>query len=77
MATRKKRRARQSGERDLFALASERAYYDALHQHFLDLAHERLRDPEYRVLLDDFIEKTYLFLARKRQPAPVGFGRRA
>ena len=68
---RKTRRARPSrrldGEKELMTAASERAYYDALHQHFLDLAYERLKDPEYRAILEDFIEKTHLFLARKKK----------
>ncbi len=51
----------------LFAAASEGACYDALHQHILDLAYERLKDPEYRALLEDFIVKTYLFLARRKR----------
>lgn len=70
MASRRKsrrvRRPRLNGEAGLIPAASERAYYDALHQHFLDLAYERLRDPEYRAILEEFLEKTHRFLARKR-----------
>jgi hypothetical protein len=75
MGIKKKRRARRlrrrTGERDIFTLAGERAYHDALHQHLLDIAHERLGDPEYRALVDDFIEKTYRFLARKSKHGRV------
>jgi hypothetical protein len=57
--------SKENGEAQLIVAASERAYYDALHQHFLDLAYERLKDPEYRVILEEFLEKTHRFLARK------------
>ena len=59
--------SRQNGEARLIVAASERAYYDALHQHFLDLAYQRLKDPEYRAILEDFLEKTHRFLARKNK----------
>jgi hypothetical protein len=68
----KKRTTRRSGKSrrvrsnlGFLSAAGDRAYYDALHQHFLDLAYERLKDPEYREMLLDFLEKSYLFLARK------------
>jgi hypothetical protein len=57
--------SRRNGEAQLIVAASERAYYDALHQHFLDLAYRRLKDPEYRAILEEFLEKTHRFLARK------------
>lgn len=60
----------------MLALAGERGYHDALHQLFLDLAEERLRDPEYRAILDEFLEKTYRFLARKRKVEPLYFAAR-
>ncbi len=67
-ATKSRRRRAGSGadgEARLIVAASERAYYDALHQHFLDLAYQRLKDPEYRAILEEFREKTHRFLARK------------
>jgi hypothetical protein len=58
-------RSKENGEAQLIVAASERAYYDALHQHFLDLAYQRLKDPEYRAILEEFLERTHRFLARK------------
>lgn len=67
----RKRRVRRSkasdSEAKLTTAASQRAYHDALHQRFLDLAYERLKDPEYRSILEEFLEKTHLFLARKKR----------
>lgn len=54
-------------------LAGDRAYCDALHQFFLDLADERLKDPEYRAMVEEFLYQTYQFLARKKKPARIGF----
>lgn len=74
MAVKRKTRGRKThrlkllnGEANLVTAASERAYYDTLDQHFLDLAYERLKDPEYRAILEDFLEKTHSFLARKKK----------
>jgi hypothetical protein len=63
--TKRRSESRENGEAQLSVAASERAYYDALHQHFLDLAYQRLKDPESRAMLEEFLEKTHRFLARK------------
>ncbi len=74
---RKRRRGHRSlgltNEPKLLDAASQRAYYDALHEFCLELAEERLKDPEYRALVEDFMVKTYEYLARRKETGGAGF----
>ena len=50
----------------LLTIAADRAFSDAIYSHLVDLAYDKLDDPEYQKILDEFLSKTYQFLSRSR-----------
>lgn len=57
--TRKRNGRGRSHAQLLATLATQRAFSDAIYSHLVDLAYERMKDPEWRKFLDELFEKYF------------------